>query len=210
MTASMPSAPHFDRLLLTGTAGVLGRVLRTGLKPHCTTLQLSDINPPGDAATGEELAPCCLEAADAMLGLLAGVDAVVHLGGVSTEQPWGVMLPANILGLHKLYEAARHNGVRRIVFASANHVTGCCGASLRARLEAAELRREAVAKQIDSAKHERPALTAEQVLAGYKRQLQDCAKRWKMNQTGTTRGRCLPNCSAQYGWFAKATICGQK
>ena len=127
MIASMPSAPHFDRLLMSGAAGVLGRVLRTGLKPHCTTLRLSDINPPGDAAAGEELAPARLEAADAMLGLLAGVDAVVHLGGVATEQPWGTVLPANILGLHKLYEAARRNGVRCIVFASANHVTGCYG-----------------------------------------------------------------------------------
>ena len=127
MTVSMPSTPHFDRLLLTGAAGVLGRVLRTGLQPHCTTLRLSDIKPLGDAAAGEELAPARLEAADAMLGLLAGVDAVVHLGGVSTEQPWGAVLPANILGLHNLYEAARRNGVRRIVFASSNHVTGCYG-----------------------------------------------------------------------------------
>ena len=127
MTATAPPHPHFDRLLLTGAAGVLGRVLRTGLKPHCTTLRLSDIRPLGDAAAGEELHPARLEVADAMLGLLAGVDAVVHLGGVSTEQPWSAVLPANIMGVHNLYEAARRNGVRRVVFASSNHVTGCYG-----------------------------------------------------------------------------------
>ena len=49
-------------------------------------------------------------------------------------------------------------------------------ASLRARLEAAELEREVVSKEVDSAKDERPALTAEQVLAGYKRQLQELRK----------------------------------
>jgi uronate dehydrogenase len=49
---------------------------------------------------------------------------VVHLGGVSTEQPFDLILQANILGLYNLYEAARKQGVRRIVFASSNHVTG--------------------------------------------------------------------------------------
>ena len=48
--------------------------------------------------------------------------------------------------------------------------------SLRACLEAADLEREAVSKQVNSAKDERPALTADQVLAGDKRQLQELRK----------------------------------
>ena len=68
--------------------------------------------------------PAALENADAMLALLAGVDAVVHLGGVSVEGPFGPILQANIVGVYNLYEAARKQGVRRIVFASSNHVTG--------------------------------------------------------------------------------------
>lgn len=127
MRATPLPQPHFDRLLLTGAAGALGQVLRPALKPHCSTLRLSDIQPLGAAAAGEELQPARLEAADEMLGLLAGVDAVVHLGGVSVEKPWDTVLPANIIGLHNLYEAARRQGVRRIVFASSNHVTGCYG-----------------------------------------------------------------------------------
>ena len=59
-----------------------------------------------------------------MLYLLEGVDAVVHLGGVSTEQPWSPILQANIVGAYNLYEAARKQGVKRVVFASSNHVTG--------------------------------------------------------------------------------------
>jgi len=59
-----------------------------------------------------------------VLALLEGVDAVIHLGGVSTEQPWEAILPANIVGTYNLYEAARRHGVRRVVFASSNHVTG--------------------------------------------------------------------------------------
>ena len=123
----MPSHPtpiRFQRLLLTGAAGGLGQELRTRLKAYCTTLRLSDIANLGGEGAGEELRPARLEDAGAVLGLLEGVDAVVHLGGVSTEQPWEPILQANIIGVYNLYEAARKQGVRCVVFASSNHVTG--------------------------------------------------------------------------------------
>jgi uronate dehydrogenase len=114
----------FERLLLTGAAGGLGRQLRQRLKPHCTTLRLSDVADLGDAAAGEEVMPAALENADAVLALLEGVDAVVHMGGISVEGPFEPILQANIVGVYNLYEAARKHKVRRIVFASSNHVTG--------------------------------------------------------------------------------------
>ena len=117
-------SPPFNRLLLTGAAGGLGRQLRPRLKRLCHTLRLSDIGDLGSAAAGEELEPARLEDAPAVHRLLAGVDAVVHLGGVSTEQPWQPILQANVMGVVHLYEAARKHGVKRIVFASSNHVTG--------------------------------------------------------------------------------------
>ena len=118
------SAIRFKRLLLTGAAGHLGRMLRPRLKAYCDALRLSDQVDLGAAAVGEELAVARLEDKAAMLRLLEGVDAVVHLGGVATEQPWEPILAANIVGTYNLYEAARKNGVRRIVYASSNHVTG--------------------------------------------------------------------------------------
>nr|HET7859528.1 NAD(P)-dependent oxidoreductase [Caldimonas sp.] len=117
-------APPFQRLLLTGAAGGLGRVLRPRLARRCATLRVSDIADLGAAAPGEELVAARLEDAAAVLDLLAGVDAVVHLGGVSVEGPFEPILQANIVGVHNLYEAARRQRVRRIVFASSNHVTG--------------------------------------------------------------------------------------
>lgn len=126
MTAS-PSAstPPFRHLLLTGAAGTLGRALAEPLRALCGTLVRSDL--PGPLATlGDPSAlPCDLSDAAAVHRLLDGVDAVVHLGGVSVEGPWEPILQANIRGLHHLYEAARRHGTRRIVFASSNHVTGC-------------------------------------------------------------------------------------
>ncbi|HSW25019.1 MAG TPA: NAD(P)-dependent oxidoreductase [Burkholderiaceae bacterium] len=114
----------FNRLLLTGAAGGLGRVLRPRLKRLCSTLRVSDTAELGDAAAGEEVRPAALEDRHAVLALLDGVDAVVHLGGVSTEQAWDPILAANVTGVVNLYEAARKHQVKRIVFASSNHVTG--------------------------------------------------------------------------------------
>jgi uronate dehydrogenase len=114
----------FNRLLLTGAAGGLGRELRPRLKACCAVLRLSDVAEMAPAAAGEEVVPAALQDADAMLRLLDGVDAVVHLGGVSVEGPFEPILQANIVGVYNLYEAARKHGVKRIVFASSNHVTG--------------------------------------------------------------------------------------
>ena len=62
--------------------------------------------------------------AAAVDAMISGVNAIVHLGGMSVEGPFGPILQANILGVYNLYEAARRHGVKRVVFASSNHVTG--------------------------------------------------------------------------------------
>lgn len=113
-----------DRLLITGAAGGLGRVLRKSLAPFARTLRLSDLQALGEAAPNEELVQCDLADGGAVHEMLAGVDAVVHLGGISVEAPFGPILQANIVGVFNLYEAARKQGVKRIVFASSNHVIG--------------------------------------------------------------------------------------
>jgi len=113
-----------ERLLLTGAAGGLGKALRGPLKANCTTLRLSDRLDVGPAGPGEEVMLADLADADAVQAMMVGVDAVVHLGGVPVEGPFGPILQANIIGMYNLYEAARKCGTRRIVFASSNHVTG--------------------------------------------------------------------------------------
>ncbi|MEP7058357.1 MAG: NAD(P)-dependent oxidoreductase, partial [Caldimonas sp.] len=98
MTTAATPTPPFRRLLLTGAAGALGRELRPRLKRLCATLRLSDIADLGRAGAGEEVVVAALEQADAVRGLLDGVDAVVHLGGVSVEGPFEPILQANIVG----------------------------------------------------------------------------------------------------------------
>jgi uronate dehydrogenase len=120
--------PTFRTLLLTGAAGYLGRTLAPGLVPLAQHLRVSDLALPlaaADLPSAAQRHPCDLAEARAVHTLLAGVDAVVHLGGVAVEGPWDPILQANIRGLHHLFEAARRQGVKRVVFASSNHVTGC-------------------------------------------------------------------------------------
>jgi uronate dehydrogenase len=89
-----PSASplRFSRLLLTGAAGFLGRELRPRIKAYCDVLRLSDRADLGAPHPGEEVQLAALENKDQVLNLLDQVDAVVHLGGISTEQPWDCLL----------------------------------------------------------------------------------------------------------------------
>ena len=117
--------PPLQRLLLTGAAGGLGQVLRQRLRGLAPVLRVSDIagmGAPLDAQ--EEVNTCDLADKQAVDAMVAGCDAIVHLGGVSVERPFEEVLEANIKGIFHLYEAARRHAVKRIVFASSNHVIG--------------------------------------------------------------------------------------
>jgi len=131
VSASAPAAssgpvarPVFDRLLLTGAAGGLGRELRPRLARLAQVLRVSDVAEMAPAGAGEEVMTAALQDAAAVDRIVAGSDAIVHLGGISTEGPFAPILEANIVGIWHLYEAARRHRVRRVVFASSNHVTG--------------------------------------------------------------------------------------
>lgn len=116
--------PSHDTILMTGAAGGLGQAMRERLKSNCRLLRLSDLAPMSPAQVGEEVVQADLADAQAVHQIVRGCQAIVHFGGVSTEQPWQPILQANIMGAYHLYEAARAHGVRRIVFASSNHVMG--------------------------------------------------------------------------------------
>ncbi|MBC8007357.1 MAG: NAD(P)-dependent oxidoreductase [Prolixibacteraceae bacterium] len=120
----MDDRQKYSRILLTGAAGGLGKVLRQGLIPYTGILRVSDKLELGPARPGEEIALCDLADKAAVHQLVSGVDAVVHFGGVSLEDRFETILQANIVGVFNLYEAVRKHGVKRVVFASSNHVTG--------------------------------------------------------------------------------------
>ncbi len=123
MTSTASSKP-FKRILLTGAAGGLGRILRERIKPWADIVRLSDLSDMGPAGPGEEIVQCNLADKAAVLRLMEGVDAVLHFGGISVEAPFDAIMQANILGMANLYEAVHKTGVKRVVFASSNHTIG--------------------------------------------------------------------------------------
>ncbi|CQR64696.1 NAD-dependent epimerase/dehydratase family protein [Streptomyces leeuwenhoekii] len=109
-------------VLLTGAAGGLGTLMRGLLPAYGYTLRLFDVRPvegEPDAITAD------LADRDAVREAVRGVDAIIHLAGISLEAPFEKILKANIEGTYHVYEAAREEGVRRVVFASSNHAIGC-------------------------------------------------------------------------------------
>ncbi|WP_370293935.1 NAD-dependent epimerase/dehydratase family protein [Deinococcus sp. KSM4-11] len=116
------------RILLTGAAGEIGSALRDGLRaflpnPH-TTLRLTDVRDLGPAREGEEVMLADLTDFQAVRGVMDGVDAVIHLGGIPNEHTYEHIRDVNIDGTYHVLEAARLSGVRRVAFASSIHTVG--------------------------------------------------------------------------------------
>ena len=113
-----------QRILITGAAGEIGSVLRAGLYGGGRTLRLLDIKPQAAARASEECVTADLADTAALQQAARGMDCIVHLAGVPREGAWEAILPNNIIGTYNLFEAARSAGVKRVIFASSNHVIG--------------------------------------------------------------------------------------
>ena len=114
----------YHRVLLTGADGHLGRVLRLGLRGVWPVLRLTHRRPFGNPETGEEILLANLDVYDEVDAAMSGVDAVIHMGGRADEAAWKIIEQNNILGTYHVFEAARRHGVKRVVYASSNHVIG--------------------------------------------------------------------------------------
>jgi uronate dehydrogenase len=109
-------------VLITGAAGDIGTHLSRELAGKYK-LRLSDkrpLKPP----KGQTFVKADISKMAAALRITRGVDAIVHLGGYSVEGPWPAILQANIIGCYNVFEAARRNGVKRILFPTSNHAVG--------------------------------------------------------------------------------------
>lgn len=113
------------KLVLTGAAGHLGSRLREPMAKLADTLISTDIaDEIGKTLTNETYVKADLADLAAMTDLLEGADMVVHFGAIGDEAPWDDILKSNLIGSYNVWEAARLNGLRRVVYASSIHAVG--------------------------------------------------------------------------------------
>lgn len=109
------------RVLITGAGGNLGGKLRRYLEDRHELVLLSRSSR-GDAAIH---AADLTVWSDAWTRLFADVDVVVHLAAnPSPRASWAELVGPNIDMVLHVYTACAFNSVRRVVFASSNHVLG--------------------------------------------------------------------------------------
>lgn len=112
-------------VLYTGGTGRMGRELRKGLAGRYERIVLYARSQPTEPLNPhEEVVIGDLGDLDRLTEAAAGVDVIVHFGGIADEASYEEIRTANIDGTYHVYEAARRAGVRRVVYASSNHIVG--------------------------------------------------------------------------------------
>ena len=112
------------KVLITGAAGEIGRVLAEGLRQdydlrllyHQTVLPV---------VGNEEIFVGSINNMEEMVKATAGIDTVVHMAGNPDDKAgFEEVMGVNIQGTYTTFEASKRSGVKQIIFASTNHVTG--------------------------------------------------------------------------------------
>jgi uronate dehydrogenase len=109
------------RVLVTGSAGAIGRPVCGELASAGHTVRAFDLEPTPnvtDAIIGD-----VADAASVRRAML-GMDSVIHLAAVPTDAPLETLLGPNVLGVHAVLRAAHEEGVRRVVLASTIQTVG--------------------------------------------------------------------------------------
>lgn len=109
--------------MLTGAAGKVATLLRPLLAERYI-LRLTDREPVTDLRENETFWRTDLANLKKLRAVASGAEAIIHLGGISSESTFSRIFTANIAGTQNVFEAARLEGVERIVFASTGHVNG--------------------------------------------------------------------------------------
>ena len=109
-----------ERVLITGIMGCIGKIISPALADEydvCGLDKLAGTVPLVDISDLEQLRK--------LFAREKPFQFLIHLAADSdTNASWELVLKNNIIGTRNVYACAKEFGVRRVVFASSNHVTG--------------------------------------------------------------------------------------
>ena len=113
------------RVLVTGAAGTIGRVVTVGLTDRGHDVVGLDRVPQPEGGDGRWHVVDCADP-DAVLAVFDDevLDAVVHLAGLPDETSLPTALTSHVLTTGALLDACVAYDVRRLVYASSNHAVG--------------------------------------------------------------------------------------
>lgn len=113
---------QFRNVLVTGSAGLLGRHVVRELSPHCAVSGFDQKRAPEDVpqAVGDVTDAAAVRAA------CAGRDAVVHIAAIPNiwSGTGDRIVTVNVTGTWNVLSAAEEAGVRRVVLCSSDSVAG--------------------------------------------------------------------------------------
>ena len=109
-----------NNILITGSSGLIGQILLQNLPLEHTITGL-DITESSDDRTSV----ANLQNLNEIKHHYSNVDTVIDLAGISNlEADWNQIYSNNIPVTYNSFEAAKQSNVKRIIYASSNHVTG--------------------------------------------------------------------------------------
>jgi len=115
------------KLVLTGSVGNVGSKLIDILSKNFELFEI-DINFDKEKFLGRQGFKCNIanyKQLKKVFKQLGTVKYVVHLAADSSlNADWDSVLENNIIGTRNVYECAKEHNIKRVVFASSNHVTG--------------------------------------------------------------------------------------
>ncbi|WP_395696140.1 NAD-dependent epimerase/dehydratase family protein [Nocardioides sp.] len=113
------------KVLVTGAAGSIGRVVTPGLAERGHTVVGLDRVPQPDGEDGAWYTVDCTDP-DAVAAVFdeESLDAVVHLAGHPDEASLPDSLSSHVVTTAALLDAVHEHGVTRFVYASSNHAVG--------------------------------------------------------------------------------------
>jgi uronate dehydrogenase len=113
------------RVLVTGAAGAIGKPVCEALAQRGHTLRRFDRISSGKNDHDEVVADIADTAA--VSRACANIDAIVHLAATPDVAPFLELVAPNVIGLFNVLDAAREQGVRRVVLASSVQVCWSSG-----------------------------------------------------------------------------------
>lgn len=112
------------KIVVTGGSGLAGMAVVRDLAHHGHQVTIADQHPPQEALAPYKLVN--LEDLGQVYGVLAGAEAVAHLGAIPRPlfHTGEVVFRTNMVSTFNVFEAACGLGIRRVVYASSMSVLG--------------------------------------------------------------------------------------